>query len=141
MRIVWLPILLISIVFTALPARAQEQTDLAKALVGRWEGEFQKEAHDKFDTKRALIIGGVEQQGEKWILKNVKYAIPGNGAPVDATLEVKDGVPTIEFKTSAGNPVKLSLEKDGDLVGMTSLRGVHQNSTPVRPMRLKKVSG
>ncbi len=136
MKPAWLSFLLIIIVLAAVPTQAQDQPDIAKALRGRWEGEFQKESHDKFDNKRVLFIGGVEQQGDNWALKNVRFG----GAPVDANLIVKDGVPTIELKTSTGNPVKLSLDKDGDLVGMISIRGVHQHSTPVRPMRLKKVA-
>ncbi len=113
---------------------AQESLDLPKTLVGRWEGEFQKESHDRFNNRRVLSIGDVEHVGDSWVVRNVRFA----GNPVEATLDVHDGVPTIEFQTGIGNPVKLTL-KDGDLIGMISIRGVAKNSTPVRPMRLHKV--
>ncbi len=125
---------LIALACVSVPVHAQESGEVVKQLVGRWEGEFQKEPHDRFNNHRVLLIGGVEQKGDAWTLKNVRFA----GEPVNAALDMRDGKPTVQFQSAVGNAVKLTLEGE-ELVGMISLRGVAGRSQEVRPMRLKKI--
>ena len=129
-------VLISAVILGSVVVRAQERGEIAKELVGRWEGEFQKETRDRFDNHRVLMIGGVEKEGDAYVLERVRFG----GQNVNATLTLENRKPVIQFQSVAGNPVKLALEGE-ELVGMIALRGVAGRSQEVRPMHLKKVKG
>jgi hypothetical protein len=121
---------------------AQGQMDVAKALEGKWEGEFVKESRDKFENARTLIIGKVREEGGKWIIERARYGITGKElGPIDVKLNVEGDKVALAFETQAQtkNPVKLSLAPDGTLGGSIYLAGVGSKNNPQRPFKLRKV--
>jgi hypothetical protein len=136
------PILIVVLVGVALATAgiAGSQLDVAKALEGKWEGEFLKEATDKFENARTLVIGKARQEDGKWLVEGARYGITGKGlGRMDVRLNVDGDKVTLEFETpGAKNPVKLSLAPDGTLGGTIYLATV-SNRNQFRPFKLKKV--
>ena len=121
-----------------------DQTDLAKALVGRWEGEIARGQMDKaWNYGRTLVIGQVREQDGKWIVERARWGVTGMKlARVQVTLEVDGGEPTLEFDIPAGdvkNSAKLGLTKEGLLAGVLHLTRVGFKNDNMRPMTLKRV--
>jgi hypothetical protein len=135
------------LVLASVPSWAQ--MDLAKVLVGKWKGKYATESRDlrkkgrTVDVERAahlrtLIIGQVREQDGRWIVGEARYGEPGKGLkPIDAKVEMTSGEANIQFVTPGGNPVKLSLSKEGLLVGTIAVDS--KKGSAFRPMELKKV--
>jgi len=139
--------LLLILGFALVPSEAQ--MDLAQVLVGKWKGKYATESRDlrkkgrTVDVERAahlrtLIIGQVREQDGRWIVGEARYGEPGKGLkPIDAKVEMTSGEANIQFVTPGGNPVKLSLSKEGLLVGTIAVGS--KKGSAFRPMELKKV--
>ena len=128
-----------------------EEMDLSKALVGKWEGEMTKGPKDKAqrNNARTLVIGQVRKQDGKWIVEDAKWGVTGQElGPIEVTLEVNGGVPTLQFQHQSENArggrtgtssAKLSLNSEGVLAGTLHLGGVGPSNEPIRPVKLKKM--
>ena len=113
---------------------AVAQTDLEKALIGKWEGDVQVAR----EQGRTLIIRSVSQQDGKWIAEG-RYGITGKGmGPVKIDVDTSGGRPSLRFTTGANSTVRLNLIGERSLVGTMTLTGAQQQS-PDRNLKLDKV--
>ena len=112
------------------------QADLAKSLVGKWEGDIQLIASvgSSGDPNRTLINESVDQKEGKWVARG-RYGVTGKGlGKVDIEVDESSGRPSIRFVTGAGSTVRLSLIGPKDMSGTIRLTGEARE----RPMRLEK---
>ena len=116
------------------------QPDLAKVLVGKWEGAVQwagGAGSGAGDPNRTLIIDSVEQKDGKWVAMG-KFGVTGKGLG-KVTIEVEDSGsrPSIRFVTGGNSTVRLALAGTKDLTGTLTIarRG---GGSPERPMSLEK---
>ena len=125
-------------------APAAAQTDLARVLVGKWEGEVQMAGGT---YPRTLIIRSVEQRGRMSMVdaayggKGGDYGGAGTGIePVDLMLEtVRDDV-IVRFRTVENWAVKLTLYKDGKhLLGAMFIPMSRGGAQGINPVKLEKV--
>ena len=113
---------------------ASAQTDLEKALIGKWEGDVQVAR----EQGRTLIIRSVSQQEGKWTAEG-RYGITGKGmGPVKIDIDTSGSRPSLRFTTGANSTVRLNLVGEKSLVGTMTLTGAQQQS-PDRNMKLDKV--
>jgi hypothetical protein len=93
-------------------ATGSAQSDLAKLLVGKWEGDvqFQGSAGSaQSNPSRTLIIESVDQKDGRWAAKG-RYGMTGRGmARADIEVEESGTRPAVRFVTGAGSTVRLSL--------------------------------
>jgi hypothetical protein len=116
------------------------QLDLAKVLVGKWEGAVQWAAgagSGVGDPNRTLIIDSVEQKDGKWVAMG-KFGVTGKGLG-KVTIEVEDSGsrPSIRFVTGSNSTVRLALSGTKDLTGTLTLPGTSQRGND-RRMNLEK---
>jgi hypothetical protein len=116
------------------------QVDLAKVLVGKWEGAVQWASgagSGAGDPNRTLIIDSVEQKDGKWVAMG-KYGVTGKGLGKVA-IEVDDSGsrPLIRFATGGNSTVRLALSGTKELTGTMTLTGTSQRGND-RPMSLEK---
>jgi hypothetical protein len=107
-------------------ASAWAQVDLAKSLVGKWEGavEWAGSAGSAMgDANRTLIIESVTQKDGNWVGTG-RFGITGKGLG-KVEIEVGDsaGRPFIRFVTGASTTVRLALTGPKELTGTTTLPG------------------
>jgi hypothetical protein len=147
MKTVSVAAVVILLALASIPSGAQ--MDLAKALVGKWEGDYEAPhalgkpkmggvPEGRSETARTLVIGQVRQQEGKWIAEDAKYGISGKGLNlVPVMLEMTGGDVILQFRTAAGpdsEAVKLQLSKEKLLAGTIGIgTGVFHK------MELKKV--
>jgi hypothetical protein len=144
MKTICLLLAMLTFIMVGSAVSKADQIDLAKALVGKWEGEIARGQMDKgWNYGRTLVIGQVREQDGKWIVERARWGVTGMGlAPVQVTLGVDGGEPTLEFDIPAGqvkNSAKLGLIKEGVLAGVLHLTRVGFKNDNMRPMTLKKV--
>jgi len=112
------------------------QADLAKSLVGKWEGDIQFIASvgASGDPNRTLIIESADQKEGKWVPRG-RYGVTGKGlGKVDIEVDESSERSSIRFVTGAGSTVRLSLIGPKDMSGTIRPRGEARD----RPMRLEK---
>ena len=116
------------------------QGDLAKALVGKWEGEVQwarGAGSATGDPNRTLIIESVEQKDGKWVATG-RYGVTGKGlGKVEIEVEESGGRPVIRFVTAGPSTVRLSLVGAKDLTGTMTITGASRQGNE-RQMKLEK---
>ena len=144
MKTMSLLLVLVAFVTVGPAVSRADQIDLAKALVGRWEGQIARGQMDKgWDYDRTLVIDQVCEQGGKWIVERARWGVTGRQlAPVEVRLEVDGDQPTLDFDIHAGgvqNSATLRLTKEGVLAGILHLARVGFKNDNMRPMTLKKV--
>jgi len=107
------------------------ESELARRLVGRWEGDV-----DMTITERTLLIPSVRRQGGRWLVE-AQYGVTNvNLTPVVVALDTTGGRVQLRFVSHVGSPVTLTLQQDGLLRG-----GLRQsNETRERAIELKRVS-
>jgi hypothetical protein len=121
---------------------AAAQADLAKTLVGTWQGELQQRTQKRADPTLVLIIKSVKQEDGKW------GADARVGATEDKTAAVKVDIATIGAKPSLrwtggkGTAYDLSLFSDKELVGTAVLTtgGGGGKGDRSRSVKLEKVN-
>jgi hypothetical protein len=124
-------------------------SDLSKVLVGKWAGEIAPGPKDRnMNYDRTLVIGQIQEQDGKWIVQKAWWGVTGSKlVPIQVTVEVNGGAPTIQFEFHSANgrgwgtgvtSAKLSLT-EGLLMGTLHLGGVGPNDDPMRQLKLKKV--
>ncbi len=123
-----------------------EAQDLAKVLIGKWEGEVQT---DSGNYPRTLIIKSAGENEGRPILQ-AEYGGTGDSygrtqagvAPVQIAIQMVNGEVILRFYTPDWSPVTLTLHKDGKhLLGSVVARvssGRH-SSRADNSIRLEKV--
>ena len=122
-------------------AFSEAQVDLAKTLVGRWEGEVQfLVPKGRPDPNRTLIIASVIQRDGKWLATG-RFGVTGRGlGPVQIEVDASDARPAIRFAVSGSNAtVRLELLDEKHLVGTLAQVGAGgPQGSDHRPMKLEK---
>jgi hypothetical protein len=121
---------------------AWAQDDLAKSLVGKWEGsvEFAGSAGSAAmgDPNRTLIIESVTQKDGKPVATG-RYGITGKGlGKVEIELGDSAGKPFLRFVTGGPSTVRLTLTGPKDLTGTTTFVGTSSGRGGDRVMKLEK---
>ena len=115
------------------------QADLAKSLVGKWEGELELASGATGDPRRTLIIESVTQKDGKWAGTG-RFGISGQGlGKVEIEVTESNGRPFIRFVTGAPSTVRLSLTGARELIGATTFSGASNTGRGNdRALRLEK---
>jgi hypothetical protein len=113
------------------PVAAQE--DLAKVLVGTWEGEYQLRARD---VKRTLVIESVKMDGDSGTAKG-KWSGQGWTRSVNIPVKVSGKDVKLEWSVSAGTGVRVTLKNPTTLVGAGDFQT--QRGTQQTALELTKV--
>jgi len=113
----------LSLVLTFFATSLFAQTDPAKALVGRWEGQIEMSGN----SGRVLTINSVKAKGEgEWVARG-RYEITGQESDSktggrEMSVFSKDNEIHIEFIVGTSkNPVKLKLVGENKLEGTTNV--------------------
>lgn len=126
------------VISTTVPLPAQ--TEIAKILVGKWEGRalFPHQKGHRPDPDRTLVVRSVREQEGRWIVE-ADYGITGkNLKPVDVSLKVSGQEAVLEFRGPADEEVKLTLEK-GEFLDGTVFQAKGKAKGLPAPLRLKRV--
>jgi len=117
--------------------QSKAETDLAKNLVGKWQGEvLLPGAGGRDGPYRTLVIKSVREQDGAWAVEAL-YGVTGKSLrQVEVAMEVISGEAIISFRTPANSPVKLTLIKEKHLVGSFRLAGAGRREYS---MKLEKV--
>ena len=131
--------LLFAVVLALLVGTASEaQTDAAKALVGKWEGELQQRGVGGGDPNRTLIIQSVGEKDGKWVAAG-RYGVTGKGlGSVQIDVDTSSKWPSIRFVTGANSTVRLNLLDEKSMAGTITLTGTSQAGND-RSMKMGKV--
>ena len=115
------------------------QGDLAKSLVGKWEGELELAGGVTGNPNRTLIIESVTQKDGNWVGTG-RFGITGQGlGKVEIEISESSGRPFIRFVTGAASTVRLSLTGPRDLTGATTFSGASNTGRGNdRALRLEK---
>ena len=107
---------------------AAAQVDLAKVLVGTWQGELRNR---KGNTDLTLRITSVKQQDGKWIADG-RFG----PTPVKIDIDTSGSKPSLRWTGAAGNVYDLSLLDDKNLAGTatvtTSQAGQYERDRSVK---------
>jgi hypothetical protein len=136
-RLWFLLVTVLGVWLGAFPAWAQG--DLAKSLVGKWEGELQLAGGATGDPNRTLIIESVTQKDGTWVAAG-RFGITGQGlGKVEIEVTDSSGRPFIRFVTGASSTVRLSLTGARELTGATTFSGASNTGRGNdRALRLEK---
>jgi hypothetical protein len=118
------------------------QVDLAKVLVGRWEGEQEYLLVTSDNPKRILVIESVNQVDGKWIA-NGRYGTPAGLGRARIAIETGDKNVGLSWTGPNGNQFQLSLLQDKHLVGKVTLTTEQSRSgtgSRDRTLKLEKVN-
>jgi hypothetical protein len=109
---------------------AAAQGDLAKVLVGTWQGELQQRTQKGADPGLTLIITSVKQEGGKWVADaRLGGAEGGKTAKMNIDIDTSGSKPALRFKGTKGTEYDVSLFNEKELVGTAGLiTGVGGNS-------------
>ena len=100
---------------------AAAQADLAKALVGTWQGELQMRLKKGADPSVTLIITSVKQEDGKWIADGRMGPTEARTGPVKIDIDTSGSKPALRWKGASGTQFDLSLLDDKHLVGTATL--------------------
>ena len=99
---------------------AAAQVDLAKALVGTWEGELQLRVK-KADPVMSLVITSVKQEDGKWVADGRFGGAKGKKVPVKIDVDTSGSKPSLRWKGASGTEYDVSLLDDKHLTGTATL--------------------
>jgi hypothetical protein len=129
----WLAVL----VALAWAAASHAQVDLAKVLVGRWEGAQEYLVNRTDDPKRTLVIESVDQADGKWVASG-RFGSPAGVARVKIDVEANGKDVGLRWTGPSGAQYQLSLLKEKHLVGKVIFTPeMHKSGTGSRDRTLK----
>ena len=137
--VLWLAVLM---VLSLLGGVSHSQVDLAKALVGRWEGEQEYLLISAENPKRILVIESVYQVDGKWVA-NGRYGTPAGLVRVKIAVETGGKGVDLSWTGPIGNQFQLNLLRDKHLVGKITLTTEQSKSgtgSRDRTLKLEKVN-
>lgn len=100
---------------------AAAQVDLAKALVGTWEGELQMQLKKGADPVMALVITSVKQEDGKWVADGRFGGANGKKGPVRIDVDTSGSKPSLRWKGASGIEYDVNLFDDKHLTGTATL--------------------
>jgi hypothetical protein len=115
------------------------QGDLAKSLVGKWEGEVQTLGQgNREDPHRTLIIRSISQTQGRWV-GEARFGVTGKGlGRVQMEVDAGGAHPAIRFITRADAAVRLELLDEGHLAGTFTRREMGGHFGNDRAIKLEK---
>ena len=134
----WLALL----VALAWAGASHAQVDVAKALVGRWEGEQQYLVNQKDDPRRTLVISAVEQVDGNWVA-DARFGTPAQQGRFKIPVELNGSEVRLVWKGASGADYDLRLMQTKYLVGKVTVTTGQHNSTygsRDRSLKLEKVN-
>ena len=120
MRIVRAGLVVIAVTLLGVGA-AVGQVDLAKALVGKWEGEMEFFRDRSANPARTLVITSVKQVDGKWIADGRFGIPPGAPGPVKIEIDNSGKIPSLRWTGKTGTAYELNLLNEKNLVGKVTL--------------------
>jgi hypothetical protein len=96
--------------FEVVAGAAAQTDDLAKGLVGRWEGQVEGLRRT---TEQTLVIESLAKEGETWSVTGVMGSPERRFGAFRGTLERAGGDLVLRFNSAGGHPVESGLAKDG----------------------------
>jgi hypothetical protein len=111
----------LALLLCSLPSAARAQQDLAKVLVGKWEGQLAPLSTGRapIDVNRTLVINEVNEKDGTWSAKG-EWGISGQRlGPVTIAIKTSGGGTQLEFQSALSGPVTLRLLGDKNLNGST----------------------
>jgi hypothetical protein len=110
---------------------AVAQVDLAKVLVGTWEGEVKARILRGPDAgaELKLTIASVTQQDGKWIVDGRLGGKDGRSAPVKVDIDTSGSKPSLRFKGASGTDYVLTLFSDKQMAGTATLTTAQAKSS------------
>ena len=121
---------------------SRAQVDLAKALVGRWDGEQEYLVISAENPRRILVIESVNQVDGKWVA-NGRYGTPAGLVRVKIAVETGGKGVDLSWTGPTGNQFQLNLLRDKHLVGKITLTTEQSKSgtgSRDRTLKLGKVN-
>ena len=100
---------------------AAAQVDLAKALVGTWQGELQQRTQKGADPTLVLIIKSVKQEDGKWVADARVGVTEDKTSTVKVDIDTSGAKPSLRWTGGKGTAYDLSLLDDKNLVGTAVL--------------------
>jgi hypothetical protein len=137
--VLWLAV---SMVLSLLGGVSHAHVDLAKALVGRWEGEQEYLLISAENPKRILVVESVNQVDGRWVA-NGRYGTPAGLIRVKIAVETGDKGVDLSWTGPSGNQFQLNLLRDKHLVGKVTLTSEQSKSgtgSRDRALKLEKVN-
>jgi len=95
---------------------AVAQADLAKTLVGTWEGELQLRTKKGADPTLKLRITSLKQEDGKWVADG-----RAGSTPVKIDVDTTGAKPSLRWTAASGTAYNLTLVDDKNLVGTATL--------------------
>lgn len=138
LAVLWLVVLMV----LSLVGVSHAQVDLAKALVGRWEGEQGYLVISAENPKRILVIESVNQVDGRWVA-NGRYGTPAGLVRVKIAVETGGTGVDLSWTGPTGNQFQLNLLRDKHLVGKITLTTEQSKSgtgSRDRTLKLEKVN-
>jgi hypothetical protein len=112
----------LTLLLCSLPSAACAQQDLAKILVGKWEGQMAPSriaGRAPIDLNRTLVIKEVNEKDGTWSATG-EWGISGQRlGPVAIAIKSSGGETQLEFQSAGSGPVTLKLLGDKNLRGST----------------------
>lgn len=137
MRIVRAGLVVVAVTLLGVGA-AVGQVDLAKALVGKWEGEQEMMVDRSVNPARTLVITSVKQVDGKWIADGRFGIPPGATGPVKIEIDNSGKIPSLRWTGATGTAYDLSLMNEKNLVGKATLTAQqHRSASGSRDRTLK----
>ena len=96
------------------------EDDLAKALVGTWQGELQLRLKKGADPEVTLKIASVKQEDGKWVAEG-RFGLDGKTRPVKIDVDTGGAKPSLRWTGATGFEYNLSLLDDKHLGGTATL--------------------
>ncbi|HEY7203889.1 MAG TPA: hypothetical protein VIA61_06310 [Methylomirabilota bacterium] len=125
--------LLAAAVVWAVAADAAAQTDLAQALVGRWEGEISARFH-KNNPAVVLVITSLKEDGGRWVA-DARFG----ASPVSLEIDAGGAQPSLRWSSRNGTVYAVTLLDARTLSGTATLtQEVAGNRERERPVKLEK---
>jgi hypothetical protein len=119
---------------------AAAEIDLAKALVGTWEGEVERmgvTGDPSRDAQRTLVIQAVTSQADKWVGEG-RFGITGRRlAPVQIEVDASGNTPSIRF-VNGPMTIRLQLLDDKHLAGTFTPPAAGRRGSEPLPLRMEK---
>jgi hypothetical protein len=95
---------------------AVAQADLAKTLIGTWEGELQLRTKKGADPTLKLRITSLKQEDGKWVADGRV-----GSTPVKIDVDTTGAKPSLRWTAASGTAYNLTLVDDKNLVGTATL--------------------
>jgi len=118
---------------------AEAAVDLAKTLVGRWEGKVQTLGEGtRENPERTLVISAVTQQEGKWSATG-RWGITGKGlGRVLIEVDASGAHPWLRFVTDVNATIRVELIDDRHMVGTFTRHEVGGSLGSDRALKLEK---